>query len=82
LSSIEDQIRASALRLFRTRQAADAFLTIPCRPLGASPLELLKAGRGAEVLSFLANLEEEAPAPPATLDRIFAGWLGRFGGRR
>jgi hypothetical protein len=69
------------MRVFRTKQAADAFLTLPCPALGASPSELVESGRENEVLAFLDKLENEAPAPPSGLDGIFSKWLGRFGKR-
>ncbi len=81
MSANEDAVRAAAMRLFRTKQAADAFLTLPCPALGGSPMALLDAGREKEVLAFLDKLEREAPAPPSGLDKVFAGWLGRFGKR-
>ncbi len=82
MSSSEEQIRAAAMRVFRTRQAADAFLTLPCPALGAVPNELVKSGREGEVLAFLERLEHDAPAETPTIARLFSGWLGRFGGRR
>jgi hypothetical protein len=78
----EQEIEAAAMRVFRTRQAAMAFLTLPCPALGAVPSQLAQSGREDEVLAFLDRLEREAPAPAATLDKIFSGWLGRFGRRR
>ncbi len=78
----DDEIRAAAMRVFRTRQAADAFLTLPCPALGAAPAALVKSGRENEVLAFLDKLEREAPPEPSSMARIFSGWLGRFGGRR
>lgn len=71
-----------AMRIFRTRQAADAFLTLPCPALGGTPTELVRSGRENEVLAFLDKLEREAPAETPTMARLFSGWLGRFGGRR
>jgi hypothetical protein len=82
LSVSEDQIRTAALRVFRTRQAVDAFLALPCPALGGTPEALAKSGRGNEVLAFLDKLEHEAPPLPSGLGGLFAGWLGRFGGRR
>jgi hypothetical protein len=82
VSASEDQIRAAAMRVFRTRQAADAFLTLPCPALGGAPNDLVKSGRDGEVLSFLDKLEHEAPPEAPTMARLFSGWLGRFGGRR
>lgn len=82
MSAIEDQVRAAALRLFRTEKAAEAFLEIKAPALGGAPLELVRAGRGGEVLAFLDKLEREAPAAPSSMERLFSGWFGRFGGKR
>ncbi len=77
----EDDIRAAAMRVLRTRQAADAFLSLPCPALGAAPADLVKSGRENEVLAFLDRLEREAPPEPSSMSKIFSGWLGRFGRR-
>jgi len=82
VGSKEQEILEAAMRVFRTRQAAHAFMTVPCPALGGAPKQLVESGREDEVLAFLAKLEHDAPAPPATLDKIFAGWLGRFGRRQ
>jgi hypothetical protein len=82
VSTKDEEIRAAAMRVFRTKQAASAFLTLPCPALGASPEELVRSGRENEVLAFLDRLEREAPAETPTMARLFSGWLGRFGGRR
>jgi hypothetical protein len=82
MSVTVDEVREAATRLFRTRQAADGFLALRCPALGDTPLELVRQGRGAEVLAFIENLEKVAPAPERTLGRMFSGWLGPFGGRR
>jgi len=74
------EVRAAALRGVRTAPAADAFWRLPCPGLDGTAEELVRAGRGDEVLAFLARLEQEAPARSAK-DGPFAGWLGRFGGR-
>jgi hypothetical protein len=60
VASIE-QIRAAALKVFTSRQAADAFLELESPALGGVPLELVRAGRGDEVLAFLDRLAREAP---------------------
>ncbi len=57
-----DDVRAQALRLFRTEQGADAFLTAPCSALDGVPIELARSGRSAEVLFYLERLERRAPA--------------------
>lgn len=77
--SPENEVLAAAIRVFRTEQAARAFLALPTPEFGgATPAELARSGREAEVLEFLSRLEREAPAPPHWL---FSGLLGRFGGR-
>lgn len=70
------------MRVFRTKQAANAFMTLPCPALGGSPEKLIDEGREIEVLQFLDRLEREAPPEPNSMVRLFSGWLGRFGGRR
>ena len=78
-----DEVRAVARRIFRSQQAADAFLRLPSPRLGgAAPVDLVRDGRADEVLKFLENLEREAPAPPPGLQGLFSSWLGRFGGGR
>jgi hypothetical protein len=59
-----DDVRAQALRLFRTEQGASAFLHAPCSALDGVPLELAMSGRAAEVLFYLERLESFAPARP------------------
>ena len=76
-----DRVRAAATHLFRTQQAANAFLESRCPALGGVPLKLVKEGRTEEVLAFIEKLEKDAPAPPTSLDRLLSGWLGRFGRR-
>ncbi len=76
-----DEVRAAAVRVFRTRQAVDAFLTLPCPALGGKPEKLVEAGRENEVLAFLDRLEREAPPEPSSLAKVFGGWLGRWGRR-
>lgn len=74
-----EQVREAARRVFPNRKAADGFLRLRTPKLGGqSPLELVEAGRGDEVLEFLAELERVAPA---TNKGPFDGWLGRFGRR-
>lgn len=70
------------MRVFRTRQAANAFLSLPCPALGGAPLDLVRSGREHEVLAFLDKLEREAPPEPSSMARMFSGWLGRWGGGR
>jgi hypothetical protein len=69
----EKVVFAAALRVFRTPQAAEAFLEIPLHDLGGSPIELLERGRGDEVLAYLAALEQDAPAPPPSMFGIPLG---------
>ncbi len=69
------------MRVFRTRQAARAFLEVPSPKLGDTPAALIEAGRENEVLAFLDELEREAPPEPSSLAKVFSGWLGRFGRR-
>ncbi len=76
-----EEVRVAAQRVFRTRQAVDAFLTLPCPALGGTPEELVEAGRDGEVLAFLDRLEHEAPPEPSTMAKLFSGWLGRWGKR-
>lgn len=82
MSQEEDEVRAAARRIFRTDQAAKGFLASPIHDLGGTPMELTRSGRADEVLAYLARLEREAPAQPFTTQSLFAGWLGRFGGKR
>ena len=82
MNAREEAIREAALRVFRTRQAANAFMTLPCTALGGTPEELVRSGREDEVLVFLDRLEREAPPAPTSMARLFSGWLGRFGGGR
>ncbi len=62
-----DEIRAAAARVFRGKQAAEAFLTLRSPVLGGVPVELVEAGRGDEVLRFLERLAENAPPPPPSI---------------
>jgi hypothetical protein len=55
-----DDVRAQALRLFRTRQGAEAFLHAPCAALDGVPIELAEGGRAAAVLFYLERLERFA----------------------
>ncbi len=77
----ETQILEAAMRVFRTQQAARAFLEVPSPKLGGTPKALIEAGRENEVLAFLDELEKQAPAEPSSLARVFSGWLGRWGKR-
>ena len=54
-------VRALALRLFRTEQSASAFLNAPCSALDGIPIELARSGRAAEVFFYLDRLERRAP---------------------
>jgi hypothetical protein len=67
-ASLED-VRAQALRLFRTEQSATAFLSAHCLALDGVPIELAMSGRAAEVLFYLERLENFAPARPP-VDRV------------
>ncbi len=80
MSATIDDVRAAASKIFRTPQAANAFLSVPNPKLGGTPLKLTEEGRGDEVVAFLEKLAEVAPAPPSGLDALFRGWLGPFGG--
>jgi hypothetical protein len=80
MSATIEQARAAAAKLFRTDQAANAFLSVPNPKLGGVPLKLIEEGRGDEVVAFLEKLAEVAPAPPSGLNQLFRGWLGPFGG--
>ncbi len=80
MGETEDRVHAAAVRIFRTHQAAEAFLNLHCPELGgATPLALMRDGRAEEVLTFLERLEREAPAPKTG---VFGSWLGRLGGSR
>ena len=57
-----DEVRAQALRLFRTRQSAEAFLHAPCAALDGVPLDLATRGRASAVLFYLQRLERFAAA--------------------
>jgi hypothetical protein len=67
-ATIED-VRAQALRLFRTEQSANAFLNVACTALGGVPAELATHGRALEVLFYLECLEDAAP-PGKPEDRV------------
>lgn len=67
-ATIED-VRARALRLFRTEQSANAFLDLACTALGGVPAELAAHGHALEVLFYLECLEHVAP-PGKPLDRV------------
>jgi hypothetical protein len=69
-----EEIRAAAARVFRGDQAARAFLELRSPALGGVPAELVKAGRGDEVLRFLERLAAEAPPPPASIFGIPLRW--------
>lgn len=72
-----EEIREAAAKVFRQRQAVNAFLELKCPKLGnKSPVELVLAGRGEEVLAFVEQLARDAPAPPPSifgipLSRVF-----------
>jgi hypothetical protein len=76
------EVRSAVSKVFRTNQAADAFLSLPCPALGGVPTQLVAQGRGDEVLAFVEKLAEIAPAPPSGLGGLFQGWLGPFAGRK
>jgi len=71
-ASLED-VRAQALRLFRTEQSASAFLDAHCAALDGVPRELVASGRAAEVLFYLERLEHFAPAERQG-DRVPGYW--------
>jgi Protein of unknown function (DUF2384) len=73
----------SARKIFGSEQAAVAFLKTSLPILnGQVPLELIKAGRGAEVIALLERLQRESPAPEGSYwERITQKWMGRFGRR-
>lgn len=81
MPATKEEVRAAAAKIFRTDQAARAFLSVPNPKLGGIPLKLTEDGRGDEVVAFLEKLAEIAPAPPSGLDQLFRGWLGPFAGR-
>lgn len=72
-----DEVREAARKVFRQRQAVDAFVELRTPKLGGkTPRELVEAGRGDEVLAFVDELARVAPAPPPSifgfpLSRIF-----------
>lgn len=75
----DDEVLAAATRVFRTTQAARAFLALPTPEFGGeTPQELVRTGREADVLAFLARLEQEAPPQP---NWLFSAIFGRLGGR-
>lgn len=75
----DDEVLAAATRVFRTTQAARAFLALPTPEFGGeTPQELVRTGREADVLAFLARLEQEAPPQPSWL---FSAIFGRLRGR-
>jgi len=80
VSATVEQVREAAAKIFRTDQAAKAFLSVPNPKLGGVPMKLVEEGRGDEVVAFLEKLAEVAPAPPRGLDSLFRGWLGPFAG--
>lgn len=67
-ATIED-VRARALRIFRTEQSANAFLGVACAALGGVPAELATHGHALEVLFYLECLENAAP-PGRPGDRV------------
>jgi hypothetical protein len=72
-----DELRAAAARIFRSDQAAEAFLSLHCPALGGVPAKLAEAGRGAEVLRFLETLARDAPPPPPALFGVPLPWMKR-----
>jgi hypothetical protein len=83
VSATVEDVEAAAGKVFRTRQAVHAFLTVPCPALGGDrPMQLVEQGRGDEVVAFLEKLAVTAPPPPSGLQGVFQGWLGRFAGKR
>ena len=83
MSATVEDVEDAAGKVFRTRQAVHAFLTVPCPALGGvQPLKLVEQGRGDEVMAFLEKLAAAAPAPPSGLAGMFRGWLGPFAGKR
>ncbi len=67
MSASEQEVRAAAAKVFRSPQAADAFLRLANPTLGGVPLTLVQQGRGDEVLAFLERLAIEAPPPPPSI---------------
>jgi hypothetical protein len=80
MSATIEEVRAAAAKVFRTEQAARAFLSVPSPKLGGTPLKLTQEGRGDEVVAFLKKLAEVAPPSPSGFDNLLRGWLGPFGG--
>lgn len=82
VSATVEDVEDAASKVFRTRQAVRAFLTVPCPALGGVPMKLVTQGRGDEVVAFLEKLAVTAPPPPSGLQGLFQGWLGQFGRKR
>jgi hypothetical protein len=77
-------VRRAAVAVFRTPQAADAWLTLRSRHLGVTPLACTRAGHGDLVLAILRLVaRNEAPdprfsPPPRSLRaRLRALWTWR-----
>jgi Protein of unknown function (DUF2384) len=79
-----DEAMEAALRVFGSEQAARAFLKTSIPILGGGvPLQMIKEGRGAEVLALLERLLRETPPP--SLDywgKISKNWMGGWAKRR
>jgi hypothetical protein len=78
---MRDRVRDAALALFRTEQAADAWLTLRCERLGAVPLELVDEGRGEEVIQLLQQIASEVGPPDTDPWAGLRRLLGPLGGR-
>jgi hypothetical protein len=83
VSATVEDVEDAAEKVFRTRQAVHAFLTVPCPALGGvKPQALVEQGKADEVIAFLEKLATAAPPPPSGLAGMFRGWLGPFAGKR
>jgi hypothetical protein len=80
---LEEEVRRAARELFRTEQSAEAWLGLRNERLGATPLELLEAGHGEEVLAELNFVKDKlGPQPPDSGVPRWLSELFRLGSRR
>ncbi|MGC4001440.1 MAG: hypothetical protein QM767_29865 [Anaeromyxobacter sp.] len=53
-----DQIKAAALKVFRTPQAVEGWLKLHSPRLGGTPQALIEAGQAARVLALLQEMPQ------------------------
>jgi hypothetical protein len=82
MAADKNAVLAAALKVFRTDQAAEAFLGVNNARLGGVPLRMVEEGRGDEVVAFLEALRKEAPPAEGSFWEVVSQQWAGLGGRR